>query len=134
MIQKHKNYSDGIEHVDLSCPECGSPMELVWSDRYRYKDGKRRPFYRCYRSPECNGSHGAHPNGAPLGRPAGKDTRALRMKVHAELNKIFPWKKKTGKIKTSAWLKKRGFGDGHVANMSAGECRDALIILKKIVK
>lgn len=129
-----KNYSEGNEHVDLACPECGAPMELVWSDRYRYKDGRRRPFYRCYKSPECTGTHGAHPNGAPLGRPANKETRVLRMKVHAELDKIFPWKKKIGKVKTHRWLLERDFGGGHVANMSATECRDALIILKKKVK
>jgi len=109
-------------------------MEIVFSGRFRYRNGDRRLFYRCYRFPECDGTHGAHPNGAPLGKPANKETRALRREVHAELDKRFPWKSKTGRIKTGAWLRRNGFGDGHVAYMDAEACKSALKILRDDVK
>lgn len=123
------DHSTGTKYEDLACPECGSPMELAFSDRFRYRDGRRRPFYRCYKWPECTGYHGAHPNGAPLGKPANKETRTLRSQVHAELNKLFPWKTKKGRRATNRWLLEHNFGDGHVGAMDAVECRTALSIL-----
>lgn len=128
------DFSNGTAYQDLACPECGSPMELAFSDRFRYRNGSRRLFYRCYRFPECSGTHGAHPNGAPLGKPADKATRSLRVAVHEELDKRFPWKTKRGRIETSRWLEKNGFGSGHVSMMDAGECENALKILRGEVK
>lgn len=132
--QKQKDFSNGTAYEDLACPECGSPMEIVFSNRFRYRNGTPRIFYRCYKHPECKGSHGAHPNGAPLGKPANKETRDLRRKLHEQLDKKFPWKFKRGRIQTGSWLKKNNFGDGHVAHMNADECRSALQILRDDVK
>lgn len=126
-----ENHSTGTAYQDLLCPECGAPMEITFSNKYRYRNGSRRLFYRCYKFPECSGSHGAHPNGAPLGKPANKETRLLRREVHEKLNQLFPWKKKIGRIKTERWLKEKGFGEGHVAMMGPEECRAALKILIK---
>lgn len=122
------------KHTDLECPECGSPMELCFSGKYRYKNGQRRPYYRCYKYPECSGSHGAHPDGTPLGKPATKETRMLRSELHAELDKKYPWNTKRGKMKTALWLRGNGFGEGHVSHMDAEQCKTALAILRDDVK
>lgn len=129
------NYHEGIAHQDLACPECGSPMELAFSDRFFYrKSGQRRPYYRCYKYPECKGTHGAHPNGAPLGKPATHEVRQLRIRVHAALDRIYPWKTKKGRRATNKWLLEHGLGEGHVANMGAEECKRALEILGVALK
>ena len=126
----HKNTNtENFEHQDLACPECSAPMELVWSSSFRLKSGARKPLYRCYKWPECSGTHWAHPNGAPMGIPANKETRVLRQKVHAELNEIFPWKKKRAREATYTWLESHGFG--HIGSMSADDCRKVLEILRK---
>lgn len=66
---------------DVPCGDCGSPMELRAS---RY--GR---FYGCTRYPECRGTHGAHPDGSPLGQPADHATRAARMRAHAAFDRIW---------------------------------------------
>ena len=58
----------------LTCPECGGTMVL--------KESQYGPLYGCTRWPDCDCSHGAHPNGDPLGVPANKATRLARMEAH----------------------------------------------------
>lgn len=50
--------------VDLVCPECGALMRL--------RKSRFGLFYGCTRYPYCKASHGAHPDGAPLGVPVNK--------------------------------------------------------------
>lgn len=70
---------------DLTCPECGDPMRLVetfWSDH---------PWqWRCVRSPLCSGTHGAHPDGSPLGVPGDSLTKAARAAAHDVFDRL--WK------------------------------------------
>lgn len=72
------------ERGDLSCPEAGCPgmMELRTS---RYG-----PFYGCSRWPDCDATHGAHPNGAPLGIPADSETKEARIMAHEQFDRL--WK------------------------------------------
>lgn len=121
------------EYEDLACPECGSPMELCFSWKHRLKTGRRRPFYRCVNYPECPGTHGAHPNGAPLGIPGDTETKKLRTILHEELAKKWPRNKKWAREATCFWLKENGFNDGHIGKMSAEECRSALKMLGRVV-
>jgi len=106
-------------------------MELTWSKTYRYRSGAPRPFYRCYRAPECKGAHGAHPDGTPLGQPGDAATRKLRSTLHDALLERLP-RRTLGAHRRAAqeWLEVNGFG-GHVGQMSAEECRTALVILGK---
>lgn len=53
-------------------------MVLRVTTKYTYGDGTPRKFYGCIRYPHCNGSHGAHPNGLPLGVPADDALKSLR--------------------------------------------------------
>lgn len=61
---------------DLRCPECDAPMVL--------RDSKYGPFYGCsmYFATKCPGSHGAHPDGAPMGTPANQAAKAARIRAH----------------------------------------------------
>jgi len=64
----------GPKKFDLTCPECGAPMTL--------RESRYGLFYGCSKWPECRGSHGAHPDGTPLGTPADIRTKKLRMVAH----------------------------------------------------
>jgi len=101
-------------------------MELHFSP-VRLKSGRRKPFYRCVNFPECDAAHGAHPDGAPMGIPADRETRKLRIEAHKALDRVFPFKKKWGREETYRWLGENGFG--HIASMNAEECRE---IIEKI--
>lgn len=67
----------------LRCPECGAPMVLRETSKYRYpRTGEPRKFWSCSRFPACRGIHGAHPNGKPLGVPANAETKRARIRAH----------------------------------------------------
>jgi ssDNA-binding Zn-finger/Zn-ribbon topoisomerase 1 len=70
-----------ITEENLSCHECGAPMHL--------KVGKYGLFYSCSRFPLCDGIHGAHESGKPLGIPADKPTREARIRAHAAFDKLW---------------------------------------------
>lgn len=67
---------------DLVCPECGAPMVLRKTDKFSYESGQPRYFYGCSRWPLCQATHGAHPNGEPMGIPADKETKEWRIRAH----------------------------------------------------
>lgn len=65
----------------LECPLCRSPMHLRTS-RYGL-------FYGCSRWPQCDATHGAHPNGEPLGIPADNETKRWRIKAHEAFDRLW---------------------------------------------
>jgi len=67
----------------LDCPDCGAPMKFHPTSRYG-------PFYGCSTFPKCRATHGAHPNGRPLGIPADKATKEVRIRAHAAFDRL--WK------------------------------------------
>lgn len=67
----------------LDCPDCGSKMQLRKS---KFSNGL---WYACEFYPQCKGSHGAHPDGKPLGRPADGVTKHWRIKAHDLLDPIY---------------------------------------------
>lgn len=91
--------------MKLTCPECGSPMKLR-SSRYG-------PFYGCTAYPDCKATHGAHPDGKPLGTPADKPTKAKRIEAHDAFDKLW---KENGMTRGDAyrWMQR-------VLNLSARE-------------
>lgn len=105
MSQKPKEHK-------LECPECGSPMRLQTS--------KYGLFYGCSRFPECKETHGAHPDGKPLGRPAKKDIRLLRREIHALAEHIWRWSVKKERSAMYVWLKKNT-KSGHIGEMEKSE-------------
>lgn len=109
---------------DLKCPECGAAMELVFTN-YRYRDGKRKPKYQCIHHPGCKGSHGAHPNGAPLGIPGEAKTKLLRQSLHEIFEIKYPGTIQRVRMKTGLWLLGHGF-PAHIGEMNADQCRAAI--------
>ena len=58
----------------LDCPECGGTMRL--------KPSRYGLFFGCSNFPQCRATHGAHPDGRPLGTPAKLETKRARMAAH----------------------------------------------------
>lgn len=73
-----------VKAHDLQCPECGAPMRL------RMPSGFGNVWYGCSTFPKCRGSHGAHPDGTPLGVPANAATKKARIEAHAWFDQL--WK------------------------------------------
>ena len=67
----------------LECPDCGAPMTFRPTSKYG-------PFYGCSMWPACRATHGAHPNGEPLGTPATTAVKQARIRAHAAFDPL--WK------------------------------------------
>lgn len=76
--------------LSVQCPICFQPMVLRESKKFTYPDGKPRMFWGCSTFPKCNATHGAHPDGQPLGKPADELTKAERIVAHAAFDTL--WK------------------------------------------
>jgi ssDNA-binding Zn-finger/Zn-ribbon topoisomerase 1 len=113
------------------CGECGSPMILRVTKKFTYSDGTPRRFWGCSRWPDCDGIHGAHPDGSPCGIPADKATKKSRIAAHALLDTL--WKRELGGSMTRGkayWLMRTLMDidkdDAHVAMFDTEQC-DRLI-------
>ena len=106
----------------LSCPDCGAAMEL--------KPSRYGQFYGCstWRETKCPGSHGAHPDGRPLGIPASKATKEARMRAHECFDRL--WKSGAmARGQAYVWMQQAlgmGADDAHIARFSIEQC-DSLI-------
>lgn len=114
--------------LGVKCGECGAPMELRKSSRYK------SPFWGCSRFPACRGTHGAHPNGVPLGIPANKETKQARIKAHDAFDRI--WKDgHMPRWKAYKWLAKQmGVAEWHFGESSVGECNRAIEVIEAKLK
>ncbi len=87
----------------VRCPDCQAIMRL--------RNSRHGLFYSCERFPECKTSHGAHRSGPrmgyPLGVPAPKEVRVLRITAHALANEIWPWEDRKARSKFYAWMRKK---------------------------
>ena len=106
----------------LECPECGSDMVLR-----RSKYGK---FYRCATWPECDGSHGAHLDGKPLGIPANKETKEWRIKAHNAFDKLWGRRKMKRKKAYKKLAAAMGMAeeDCHVGRFDIEQCKQVIEI------
>lgn len=73
----------------MKCPDCGSEMVLRESSLFTTKSGVARKFWGCSHWPKCKGTHGAHPDGTPLGHPGDRETKDARMRLHARMEPLF---------------------------------------------
>lgn len=67
--------------MGVACGECGYPMML--------RQSRFGQFYGCTRFPQCTGTHGAHPDGSPLGVPANSETKLARIQAHAAFDTLW---------------------------------------------
>lgn len=110
------------------CPECGSEMELRKTKKFTTKSGQPKKFWSCSRFPQCQGAHGAHPDGTPLGRPGTKEEKAARRSAHAVFDAL-AHEKKWSKNDAYAWLAKElkmTREECHIANFGVDECAEVL--------
>ena len=118
---------DSVTPSDLGikCPECGSSMVLRTTKKFTYKNGDPRKFYGCSRWPECRGTHGAHPDGEPLGTPADDATKQARIVAHAVFDE---WWRNAGydRGKGYARLKERFGFEVHIGAADKAMC-DAIV-------
>lgn len=122
----------GVRH-DLECPDCKEAGEVVFMV-FR-EVSKFGPFYGCPRYPSCKASHGAHPDGAPLGVPANKATKAARVEAHAWFDRL--WKGKDGLMNRRAaysWMQE-AMGmtpeQAHIGNFDVPTCARLVELVKK---
>lgn len=121
-----------IVAADLTCPECGAPMVLRYSRKYE------RPFYGCsrYERTKCPGTHGAHPNGEPLGIPADCATKAARHELHLFFDQL--WRGETrvmSRTQAYRWLERAidasSRQEAHIGRFTIEECHHVLRILRE---
>lgn len=121
MADSHKTFGDF--EFPVTCADCGSPMDL--------RDSRYGKFYGCSSYPKCKGTHGAHPNGKPLGKPANRATKDARIHVHAEFDKL--WKgHRMSRTRAYEWMAEvMGLAawEAHIGNFTIMECE---ILLEKL--
>ena len=92
-------------------------------------------FYGCSEYPKCDGTHGARPDGTPLGKPADKETRAMRVQAHASFDRL--WKGKPALMdRTQAyeWLDDvMGLSkeEGHISRMDKDQCQRLILLVDR---
>jgi hypothetical protein len=103
-------------------------MLLKWSTRYD------RPFYGCTRwdRTKCPGTHGAHPDGRPLGVPADLATKAARHRLHLVFDQL--WQTHAmSRTQAYQWLMRAIDTDhrreAHIARFSIETCERVLKLL-----
>ncbi len=96
-------------------------MRLKWSTTYYHRNGDPRLFYQCGNYPKCRETHGAHPDGRPMGTPAMKETRRARQRLHHLLDQVWPYHVFRERQKAYKWLKENAPKE-HVGEMTEAEC------------
>lgn len=96
-----------------------------------------RPFYGCSRFPECRGTHGAHPDGRPLGIPANKATRKARIEAHRFFDLL--WKPAEGqkarmtRSQAYSWMRKKmklTETEAHFSKFTQEQCETCVRVIK----
>lgn len=110
--------NDKPKEYKVRCP-CGARMKLKYSKKYK------KHFYGCEKWPDCRNTHGAHPDGRPLGKPADKETRDLRRMLHIALDKYYPLGSYGRYCERSRFLQ-NATGKYHIANLEKGQIKQLL--------
>lgn len=108
--------------TDLACPEPRCDGQLV------LRQSKHGHFFGCTHFPKCRGSHGAHPDGRPMGTPAPAAVRHARVKAHEAFDPI--WKSgRMSRGRAYRWLAERlGRSEVHIGSADLPLCRRIISI------
>lgn len=105
----------------VNCGDCGAPMALAIA-----ADGPRegRPLWSC-ETDGCGATHGAHPDGTPLGVPGDAPTRAARRRAHDAFDRLW----RLGYVETRSdaydWLRKTlrlSEEEAHIGRFGVDRC------------
>jgi ssDNA-binding Zn-finger/Zn-ribbon topoisomerase 1 len=112
-----------MEEAAVICGECQAPMQL--------KNSKHGKFWGCTRWPQCNGTHGAHPDGKPMGTPANRETKQARIKAHAAFD---GWWKKKGITRKQAYVHLRRIlniskDEAHIGRFDVEQCEKLVLLI-----
>lgn len=110
---------------EISCGDCGSPMVLRETTKFRGHGGKPRKFYGCSQYPACRGIHGAHQEtGAPLGIPASAEVRLARKAAHEVFDLLWQEGHLTRR-RAYEWMREAmGLEESaHIANLDLAQCK-----------
>lgn len=115
---------------DVKCPECGSPMVLRETSKFKHKNGEGRKFYGCSNFPTCTATHGAHPDGRPLGIPGNTETKKARIAAHEVFDEL--WKSgEMSRKQAYRWLAEQmGVEEVHFGEFSKEQCEEAIRIIE----
>lgn len=106
----------------LSCPSCASEMKL--------KESRYGLFYACVAFPKCRGTHGAHPDGKPLEKPATPETRQWRIRAHDAFDELWKGpKKRMSRGDAYAHMQKlmgMTADEAHIGNFDEDQCVDLI--------
>jgi len=114
---------------------CGAKSKLqsnalVYNGR-EYGNGK---IFLCERFPACRGYVGTHNDGRPLGTIVDKDTKDLRIQVHAIIDPLW----KSGQYKRGEVYRRIADALGkdtyHTGETTAEECREILKTVPALFK
>ena len=107
--------------VELICPNCKAKMVLRQTAKYTYKDGSPQKFWGCSMFPECKTTHGAHPDGKPLGRPGTAEEKKARIAAHDAFDPL--WQSGAmSRRKAYKWLSKQLGAETHIGAADVALC------------
>lgn len=130
--------------MTVICSECGAPMVLRETKKYTHRNGEARKFYGCSRWPDCNGTHGAHPDGSPMGMPGDTATKRARHEAHEAFDALRKSRDWVGAKQTHGayvWLGRkldiaedRIKEDCHMAKFDVATCQRVVAICKAAIE
>ena len=77
-------------------------MVLRKMAKFTWRNGQPRLAYGCSRFAECRSTHGAHPDGKPLGDPADSEAKIMRMAAHRTAEIAFGKRETKERLHTEA--------------------------------
>lgn len=110
----------------LDCPECDGQLVLRLSKKHGF-------FYGCNRYPRCKATHGAHPDGTPLGTPADRETRHWRTEAHKAFDKLYqgtnPLMTRLEAYDYLQYIMSLSQEDAHISKFSIEQCQHLIDLL-----
>ncbi len=138
MSQWHKNRANpknalidwaNMTKFSLDCPERGCDGSLT------LRATKYGPYWGCenFFTTGCKGGHGAHPDGAPLGTPADKETKNWRIEAHAVFD---DWYVANNMSRSEAYEQLQKImgltpAEAHIGNFDAAQCQELIDLLNE---
>lgn len=121
----------GVGMSKIICPDCGAKMVLRKTTKFTYADKSPRYFYGCSNYPKCKATHGANPDGSPLGIPANDETKKYRILAHNAFDPI--WKNRKMKRQDAyKWLTEQleMKTQAHIGAMNIEECKKVIEVCR----